>query len=367
MSGMPKTVNVSLGERSYVIEIGAGLLDRVGELARRVVRGTNCLVVTDATVGALYANRCAEALAGAGLTVGRCVVPAGEGSKDGQWLFHIFDKAIEQGLDRHSFMVALGGGVVGDLAGFAAASYLRGIPYLQVPTTLLAMVDSAVGGKTGINLPQGKNLVGAFHQPSLVVCDIDTLKTLPRREYVAGLAEVIKYGIIRDDGLFRVLEERARQVLEGDPALLEQIIARSCEIKAEVVSADEREGGLRAILNFGHTLGHALETVSGYGHYLHGEAISVGMAYAARLSTAIQGLPEKDCERVLRLLETYGLPIDAGDYPWQALRRVMGVDKKSTAGAPRFVLAERIGSVAPGCTVREDLLQQTWEAMRNAE
>jgi 3-dehydroquinate synthase len=367
-------VKVELGPRSYEIHIGPGLLGRIDELCRPVINGKNGLLVTDATIAPLYADSCARTLARLGVQVGRAVVPPGETSKSGQWLFHIYEKAVEQGLDRRSFMVALGGGVVGDLAGFAAASYLRGIPYVQVPTTLLSMVDSAVGGKTGINLPQGKNLVGAFYQPALVVADLDALRSLPHREFVSGLAEVIKYGVIRDPELFQLLEKQADRLLAGEVEVLERVVARSCQIKADVVGRDEREetglsaregetsppGGGRAILNFGHTIGHAIETVTGYGHYLHGEAIAIGMAFAARLSVALRGMDQRDCDRLITLLARIGLPTDVPDCPWQLIRVAIGVDKKSKGGKPRFVLADRIGSVTEGCEVSEAVLHNTW-------
>ena len=359
---MSRTVQVDLGARSYRIHIAPGLLTHLGDFIPPTLHGRNALLVTDATVASIYADRVSHALTGLRCASGRAIVPAGEASKDGRWLFHVYEKAVEQGLDRRSFIVALGGGVVGDLAGFAAASYLRGIAYVQVPTTLLAMVDSAVGGKTGINLPQGKNLVGAFHQPAAVLADLDVLRTLPRREVVAGLAEVIKYGIIHDAALFEELERQAEAVLAGDADVLARIIARSCEIKAAVVGQDEREeGGLRATLNFGHTAGHAIEAVSGYGHYLHGEAVAIGMVYAARLSAELSGLPARDVQRIARLCARYGLPIDLPDCPWAPIRRAMGVDKKSTGGSPRFVLASAIGHVRHACEAPEDLLQRLWE------
>lgn len=360
---MSRTVQVELGPRSYSIHIAPGLLPHLGELIPSGLHGRNSLLVTDATVAALYADRVAHALTGLKCPNGRAVVPAGEASKDGRWLFHLYDKAIEQGLDRKSFVVALGGGVVGDLAGYAAASYLRGLPYVQIPTTLLAMVDSAVGGKTGINLPQGKNLVGAFHQPATVICDLDVLRSLPRREFVSGLAEVIKYGVIQDPALFDYLERQAEAILAGESDVLAHLVARSCEIKAAVVGQDEREeGGLRATLNFGHTAGHAIEAVSGYGHYLHGEAIAIGMVYAARVSAELTGLPPRDVQRIARLCARFGLPTAVPECPWQPIRMAMGVDKKSSGGKPRFVLAEAIGRVRHGVEVTEDLLQVAWEA-----
>ncbi len=357
---MSKTVPVHLGERSYQIHIGSGLLARLDELLKPVVRGKKCLIVSDSTVDPIYGDACAAAVSKLGVQVGRAMVPSGEASKDGRWLFHLYEKAVEQGLDRKSFVVALGGGVVGDLAGFMAATFLRGVQLIQIPTTLLAMVDSAVGGKTGINLPQGKNLVGSFHQPSLVVCDIDVLKTLPRRELVSGLAEVVKYGVIWDAKLFELLEKNAEKIAGGDAALLKEIVARSCEIKAEVVSKDEREDSLRAILNFGHTMGHAIEAVSGYGFYLHGEAISIGMVYAARLSEVLLGFPPAESERLIALLHKFGLPVSASGITWEPLRRAMAVDKKNTLGKLKFVLAKRIGEVEFGCDVTEDLMQKHW-------
>ena len=359
---MSRIVRVELGPRSYPIHIAPGLLLRLGELIPTSLQGRSALLVTDATVAALYADRVAHALTALRCPNGRAIVPAGESSKDGRWLFHVYEKAVEQGLDRKSFVVALGGGVVGDLAGFAAASYLRGIPFVQIPTTLMAMVDSAVGGKTGINLPQGKNLVGAFHQPDAVLCDLDALRTLPRRELVAGLAEVIKYGVIADAALFEMLEGHVEPILGGDADVLARIVARSCEIKAAVVGQDEREEtGARATLNFGHTAGHAVEAVSGYGHFLHGEAVAIGMVYAARLSAELCGLPARDVQRIARLCARFGLPTEIPDCPWSPIRRAMGVDKKSTGGCPRFVLASALGQVRHGHEVPEDVLQRTWE------
>jgi 3-dehydroquinate synthase len=256
-------------------------------------------------------------------------------------------------LERKSFIVALGGGVVGDLAGFVAATYLRGIPFVQAPTTLLAQVDSSVGGKTGVNLKAGKNLVGAFYQPQLVLCDLDALKTLPKREYISGLAEVIKYGVIYDAVLFAQLERNLPKLLQRDAATLRNVIARCCEIKAEVVGQDETESGLRAILNFGHTIGHAIENSSGYGKFLHGEAISIGQVAAAKLSQKILGLPSGDAERIEKLFVCAGLPVKTRLNA--ALRKkllaAMLLDKKVSGGEVKFVLAKKIGRVEFGCKV----------------
>jgi len=363
LSRMATRVNVVLGKRSYVIHIGRGLWKTLGALVRPVVKGGGGLLVSDETVAGLYGAQCAASLREAGLAVEPATVPAGETSKSGEWLFHLYDTAASLGLDRRSFVVALGGGVVGDLAGFMAATYLRGIQYVQVPTTLLAMVDSAVGGKTGINLPQGKNLVGAFHQPALVVADLDTLQSLPERERRAGLAEVVKYGVIKEPDIFRVAEEQAEKLIAGNPDVLEPVVARCCEIKAEVVEADEQEAGLRAILNFGHTVGHAVEAAAGYGALLHGEAVAVGMAFAARLSVRRTELPKEDCQRLEQVLRRVGLPTAQPTLRWRQIRDAMGMDKKGVAGSPRLVLAERLGRVVTGCEVDEETLRRTWEGL----
>lgn len=357
---MSQTIQVQLGERSYPIHIDGGLLARLDELLLPLVRGRKALIVTDSTVGPLYARFCTAAIERVGITCTLATIPAGEASKNAEQLVGLWEKAVQAGLDRKSIIVALGGGVVGDLAGFAAASYLRGVQLVQIPTTLLAMVDSAVGGKTGINLPQGKNLVGAFHQPSLVACDIGVLKTLSRRELVAGMAEVVKYGVIWDADLFARIEQQVDRILAGDADVLSYLVARSCEIKAAVVGKDEREEGLRAILNYGHTMGHALEAVSGYGHFLHGEAIAVGMVFAAKLSTALKGFPAGETDRLVALLRRLGLPVAAPEFTIEPLRRAMAVDKKTSLGKLKFVLAKRLGEVEFGCEVGDELLASIW-------
>lgn len=360
---MRRMVDVPLGDRSYSIHIGSEVLGEVGRVCRERGLGGPALIVSDSHVDPLYGRRCRESLAEAGVPAARAVVPAGEGSKCLEQLGGLYVRAAESGLDRRSFVVALGGGVVGDLAGFLAASYLRGIACVQVPTSLLAMVDSAVGGKTGINLPQGKNLVGSFWQPVAVLADLRTLDTLPPREYVSGLAEVVKYGVIRDPGLFERLEREHAAVLAREDGLLAELVGRCCEIKAEVVGQDERECGLRAILNFGHTLGHAVEKAAGYGRYLHGEAVAVGLVFAARLSTRVAALAEADRDRIVRLLTSLGLPVRAPACLWEVLRQAMAVDKKSVDAAPRFVLAPRIGEVRFGCEVDEAALAAAWAEM----
>ncbi|HOW97643.1 MAG TPA: 3-dehydroquinate synthase [Kiritimatiellia bacterium] len=353
-------IKVDLGARSYEIRVGEGVLAQVGALCRELELGPSALVVSDEHVNPLYGPAVESSLRAAGFQVGRVAVPAGESSKAEARLFRLYDEALDRGLDRRAFVVALGGGVVGDLAGYFAASYLRGIRYVQVPTSLLAMVDSSVGGKTGINLPRGKNLVGAFHQPVLVAADITTLRSLPPREYAAGLAEVVKYGVIRDAAFFARLEANLAGLRSGEPALLEDVIAHCCRIKAEVVRLDERERSLRAILNFGHTLGHALEQVTGYGTYLHGEAVSLGMAFAARLSTRLAGLPADEAERIENLLRALGLPVDRPDLDWSAARRAMTLDKKTQDRVLKFVLADRIGAARPGVEAPDAVLEEVW-------
>ena len=276
----------------------------------------------------------------------------------------LYDKALDAGLDRGSFVVALGGGMVGDLAGYVAATYLRGIGLVQVPTSLLAMVDSSVGGKTGVNLSRGKNLVGVFYQPHEVVVDLATLTSLPDDEYSSGLAEIVKYGVIWDRQLFRELEDEADRILGRDPELLERVVTRCCEIKAEVVGRDEKESGLRAILNYGHTLGHAIEQVCGYGAWLHGQAVSFGMVFAGELSHREKRFPGDEQHRVVALLERFGLPVKPQNTGlsghWDRIRGAMSADKKSRDAVPYFVLAESIGSVAIGCAVEEDVLESTF-------
>jgi 3-dehydroquinate synthase len=360
---MATRIQVELGERSYHVEVGSGMLHELGPLCARSGLGGRALLVSDSNVAPLYAERCLGSLRGAGYDPALAVVPAGESSKSERRLFELYDAALDHRLDRSSFVVALGGGVVGDLAGYLAASWLRGIPVVQVPTSLLAMVDSSVGGKTGINLPRGKNLVGAFHQPSAVLADVETLKTLPEREFRSGLAEVVKHAVIRDAALFEELEAAAGELSRDRTDRLGPIVARNVSIKADVVCRDEREGGLRAILNFGHTLGHALETALDYRGVLHGEAVAVGMVYAARLSTARAGLPVEAAARIERLLDRLGLPVST-DQPWQALRPVMSRDKKAAGGSVRFVLAEALGRATPGHELPEDLLEEVWHGGR---
>jgi 3-dehydroquinate synthase len=357
---MARTVEVKLGERSYPIRIGTCLPPPA---ALELARGMRVMIVSDSTVDPLYGPACQAQVEAQGCGVVRETVPAGETSKDWEWAAHLHARAAAARLDRASTIIALGGGVVGDLAGFVAATYLRGVRLVQLPTTLLAMVDSSVGGKTGINLPQGKNLVGAFYQPVEVVADLATLGTLPEREYLSGLAEVVKYGVIWDAVFFAELEREAERLLRRDPECLEKIVARCCEIKADVVAVDEREGGLRAILNFGHTLAHALELADGYGRWLHGEAVAIGMHFAALLSVLHQGLPATEAARIVALLRRLGLPAGpaAGTHTdWAQVRAAMGTDKKSVAGQVRLVLAHKLGAAVTGCAIPEESLAEAW-------
>jgi len=354
------TLEVALGDRSYPIHIGASLIGRAALYAPHV-RGRRAAVVTNTTVAPLYAEALEAALGAAGATCQRIVLPDGEARKDWQTLNLIFDALLQAQADRRTVLVALGGGVVGDMAGFAAATYQRGIAHLQVPTTLLAQVDSSVGGKTAINHPLGKNMIGAFYQPQLVVCDLATLQTLPPRELSAGLAEVIKYGPIHDMAFFDWIEANIDALVAREPAALAYAVKRSCEIKALVVGQDERETGLRAILNFGHTFGHAIESGLGYGEWLHGEAVGCGMVMAARLSQRLGGVDAAFVERLTRLIERAGLPIVGPALGADRYLELMRVDKKSEAGEIRFVVIDRPGSAlvrsAPDALVREVLAQ----------
>ncbi len=355
-----RNVQVPLGDRSYAIKVGGGLLSRLGLVCARLRLGPRCAVITDSNVGKHFAKAALKSLAASGFEAVLITVPAGEKSKRLAVVEDCHDQLAAHRLERKSFIVALGGGVVGDLAGFVAATYLRGIPFVQVPTTLLAQVDSSVGGKTGVNLKAGKNLVGAFYQPQLVLCDLDTLKTLPKREYVSGLAEVVKYGVICDPILFAQLERSLPKLLQRDVPTLRSVVARCCEIKADVVGQDETESGLRAILNFGHTIGHAIENSSGYGKFLHGEAISIGQVAAARLSHNILGLPSGDAGRIEKLFVQAGLPVKI---KLDAARRkklfaAMKLDKKVSGGEIKFVLAKKIGQVVWGQKVPSGMIDE---------
>lgn len=353
-------LKVDLGERSYPIEIGTALLKDV-KLLSRTIRGKRLAIITNDVVAPLYLDKLTASLKEAGKEVISIVLPDGEKEKNWESLMKIFDFLMQNKCDRKTTLVALGGGVIGDMTGYAAASFMRGVPFVQVPTTLLAEVDSSVGGKTGINHPLGKNMIGAFYQPEAVLADTSTLNTLPDKELAAGLAEVIKYGPIIDARFFDWIERNIEKLLKRDSVALAYAIKRSCEIKADIVRQDEREGGLRAILNFGHTFGHAIEAGLGYGKWLHGEAVGCGMVMAADLSSRMGLLDEASGNRITNLVKKAGLPTvapDLGDDRWISL---MEVDKKNVGGEIQFVLLKAMGK-AFVTKVPENLLLETLKA-----
>jgi 3-dehydroquinate synthase len=340
-----KTVQVRLDERSYHIEIGTGNLASLGQIVADRCRTWHALVITDENVEP-HAVRAGESLADAGIATDLIVVEPGEHSKSVKTAEMVWRKCLELGADRKSVVVAVGGGVVGDLAGFIAATLTRGLRFVQVPTTLLAHVDSSVGGKVGINLPEAKNMVGAFWQPRAVLIDTATLDTLPAREFRAGLAEVIKYGVILDEEFFEFLESNIEGLNRRDPEVLQHVIARSCRLKADVVEQDEREeSGLRAVLNYGHTFCHAFESVLGYGTLLHGEAVAIGMLCASRLAARLGRIPAEDIARQADLLSAVGLPTTVPLVDHEELLDCMRRDKKAEKGELRFILPTRIGHV----------------------
>jgi 3-dehydroquinate synthase len=341
------TVNVRLGERSYDIVIG-GSLDQAGEELQGLGFGKKMALVTNPSVKKLYGRRAVDSVKAAGFLVMSIEIPDGEQFKTLDWANCIYTALLINSFDRHSALVALGGGVIGDITGFAAATFMRGVPFVQIPTTLLAMVDSSVGGKTGVNHPMGKNMIGAFYQPRKVLMDLSVLNSLPKEELLSGLAEVIKYGVIRDATLFDYLGKNREKILMLDPGAMEYIIRRSCEIKAEVVSKDERESGLRAILNFGHTLAHAIETAENY-TMRHGYAVAIGMVYAAQLAYKAGFCDASVPERVKDLILSYGLPVDLSTLSRKPsvtkIMDAMQVDKKAEGGKVKFVLPIKIGEV----------------------
>ena len=348
-------ISVELGARRYPIWIGHGLIAQPDRW-REAIRGRHVLLISDENVAPLYAAGVLEALEGYAAT--EIAFPAGELSKSFEACEAVFDALAEMGASRDATIVALGGGVIGDLAGFAAACWMRGIAFVQIPTTLLAMVDSSVGGKTAVNLPQGKNLVGAFHQPRAVVIDTSTLATLPDRELRSGIAEVVKYGAIANTEFFAWLETNANALLARDARVLAHAIAASCRQKAGVVARDETEQGERALLNFGHTFGHALEAVGGYGQLLHGEAIAIGMCLAAKLSAAMNLAPPEDFDRLHALLRAFGLPTDVpGAIDIDAVIAAMRLDKKNISGRLRLILWQGIGRAEIVNDVAEDAIR----------
>lgn len=353
------TVRVDLGARSYDIYIGSGILGGLGRRVRQVCAGDKALLVSNRKVFALYGEIAGKSLADSGFEVAFGEMGDGEEHKNLATLEKLYDLAFAHNLGRRCPVIALGGGVVGDAAGLAAATYLRGVPFVQVPTTLLAQVDSSVGGKVAVNHPGGKNIIGAFYQPGLVVADMSTLKTLPPREIKSGLAELIKYGVISDAGFFSWLEDNTGRLLDLDEAALAHAVAVSCRIKARVVEADETEQGLRAILNFGHTAGHAVESLSGYGVYSHGEAVAAGMAAAARLAEIMGLLPAEQAGRIVSLIRRAGLPVSLPpSLGADDLIAAMRQDKKARAGRLTFVLPVEIGGVKVFEDVSENAVRQ---------
>jgi len=337
-----KTLEVDLGIRSYPIHIGTDLIDQPA-LFSACEKANSIYIVTNTTVEPLYADRLTKTLEKLGKPVRRIVLPDGESYKDWKNLQLIFDALLTHGADRQTMLVALGGGVIGDMTGFAAASFMRGIRFIQVPTTLLAQVDSSVGGKTGINHPLGKNMIGAFHQPEAVIADLNTLKTLPPRELSAGLAEVIKHGAIADAQFLDWIEANPKALLACDTEAMAHAVLRSCEIKSAVVSADEREGGIRATLNFGHTFGHAIEAGMGYGEWLHGEAVGCGMVLGADLSCRLGHITQAEVDRLTKIIQSMSLPIKPPKFGAERYMELMQVDKKTEGGTIRYVLLEKIG------------------------
>ena len=347
-----RTLTVDIKDQPYPIHIGPGLLDRA-ELITPHLPQKRVVVVTNTTVGPIYSARLRSKLTAAGIESFEIVLPDGETHKNWQTLNQIFDQLIEKRCERKTTLIALGGGVVGDMTGFAAATYQRGAPYIQIPTTLLAQVDSAVGGKTAINHPQGKNMIGAFYQPKLVLADVDLLNSLPRREFSAGMAEVIKYGLIRDLPFFEWLEANMERVMARDQDALIHAVFESCRNKAEVVSEDEKETGVRAILNLGHTFGHAIETATGYSECLHGEAVAMGIILASRASIQMGYINSSTHVRVGKLLINAGLPVTPPHLSPETYLDLMSKDKKVEGGEIRLILLERLGRAVINATKPE--------------
>lgn len=338
-------LSIDLGERSYEILIGSGLRKRAGEFLKSIFNPSRVVIITHPSINGLYGEEVTESFIAQGWTTDIIEVPEGESSKNLGQAEKLYDRLLELNCDRKSVLVALGGGVIGDLVGFVAATYQRGIPFIQVPTTLLSQVDSSVGGKTAVNHPKGKNMIGAFYQPRLVVADLETLRTLPQKEYRAGLAEIVKYGVIADARLFEFLETHYKAILNLDYKSLAYIIETSCAIKAEVVEKDERESHYRMILNFGHTFGHAIEALTGYSQFIHGEAVAIGMVYAAQLSHSVGKCSEDVPKRLQALLKNLGLPVDMPGLDSSAVIESLYHDKKTMDHKIRFILVNEIGSI----------------------
>ena len=345
MTHSNQTVKVGLGKRSYDIVIAPGSLHRIGEYLQALGLSGKVGVVTNPTLARLYGASLKRAIVKAGFACHVISIPEGERTKTLRWTSYIIDELVKHRFERRSALVALGGGVIGDITGFAASMYLRGIPFVQVATTLVAQVDSSVGGKTGVNHPSGKNLIGAFYQPALVVSDTNTLQTLPRREWLAGLAEVIKYGVIADRKFFAFLEDRMEHILDMREMDVQTVVKRCCEIKAKVVAKDERESGLRRILNYGHTIGHVLESLSRYRKYIHGEAVGIGMVHEALLAHHLELCSVAVVDRQRALIQRTGLPVRMPAHSFSKFWGAMGHDKKVASGTIHCVLPRSIGNV----------------------
>ncbi|MBD2355284.1 3-dehydroquinate synthase [Tolypothrix sp. FACHB-123] len=363
---MTSVISVNLPQQSYEIAIAPGSLEQLGDRMSSLQLGKKVLLVSNPTIFKHYGEKAIASLQGAGFEVSICILPPGERYKNLNSIQKIYDAALENRLERSATIVALGGGVIGDMAGFAAATWLRGIHVVQVPTTLLAMVDSAIGGKTGVNHPQGKNLIGAFHQPRLVLIDPTVLKTLPVREFRAGMAEVIKYGVIWDAELFAQMEasKHLNQLRYIKPELIESILIKSCQAKADVVSKDEKEAGLRAILNYGHTIGHAVESLTGYRVVNHGEAVGIGMVAAGQIALELGMWQKEETERQNALIQKAGLPTQLpSGLDIEAIIDALQLDKKVKAGKVRFVLPTQIGVVTVTDEVPADIIRQVLQKM----
>jgi len=357
---MAARIPVLISRNPYEVIVGHDILRRAGEFISQVLPTSRCALITDSNIAPLYAETVETSLEAAGFEVTTIIVPPGEPSKALGFIEEVCDQMIEAGLDRRSAVIALGGGVIGDLAGFVASIFYRGIPHVQVPTTVVAQVDSSLGGKTGVNSRKGKNLLGAFHQPSLVITDVNTLETLPKREFNEGFGEIIKHAAIRDAAMLNDL------LAEGEPDLGE-LISRNVKIKARIVAEDEFERhGLRALLNFGHTIGHAIENAAGYGRYLHGEAISLGLVAAARISVKKADLSEESAEKIIAALKAYNLPTTLpADITTEALLAALSRDKKFESGAIRFVVVPELGEAFVSKDVTEEDLREAIESLRD--
>lgn len=362
MSETMNTINVGLGDRSYPIKVGANAVDSIGDTATDAGFASPVAIITDDTVAPLYAEKVQSSLQHAGFESCTITIPSGEPYKNLNTLSTIYDEMVDQRIERTSGVIALGGGVVGDMGGYAAASYMRGIPFIQVPTTLLAQVDAAVGGKVGIDHKKGKNLIGAFYQPKAVIIDTLTLKTLPERQIRAGLAEVIKHGIIRDRELFDYVSKSLDNIFAVDQVTFQKLIPWNCQIKASVVEQDEREGGLRAILNFGHTIGHAIEAVAGYDVYLHGEAIAIGMLAEAQLGAKLGITPNDAVDEIHEIFKKANYPLAKPDISSDDLINSMYMDKKVSKGTLRFALPTKIGDTVIHPLHNQASIREVWDA-----